>query len=66
MDTTFIFLGVAVIILLYTIFYFMNGKDSLATKIDLQQKQPDIAVEKLTKPESAKYSFELWTYVWIQ
>jgi len=64
MDTTFIFLGVAVIILLYTIFYFMNGEDSLATKIDLQQKQPDIAVEKLTKPESAKYSFELWTYVY--
>ena len=64
MDTTFIFLGVAVIILLYTIFYFMDGKDSLASKIDLQQKQPDIAVDKLSKPESAKYSFELWTYVY--
>lgn len=64
MDTTFIFLGVAVVILLYAIFYFMNGKDSLATKIDLQQKQPDIAVDKLTKPESVKYSFELWTYVY--
>lgn len=64
MDTTFIFLGVAVVILLYTIFYFMNGKDSLATKMDLQQIQPDIAVDKLTKPESAKYSFELWTYVY--
>ena len=64
MDTTFIFLGVAVVILLYTIFYFMNGKDSLATKMDLQQIQPDIAVDKLTKPESVKYSFELWTYVY--
>ena len=64
MDTTIIFLGVAVIILLYAIFYFMGGKDSLATKIDLLQKQSDISVDKLTKPESAKYSFEVWTYVY--
>ena len=64
MDTTFIFLGVAVVILLYTIFYFMGGNDSLATKVDLIQIQPAIAIDNLTKPDSAKYSFELWTYVY--
>jgi hypothetical protein len=64
MDTTFIFLGVAVVILLYTIFYFMGGNDSLATKVDLIQIQPVIAIDNLTKPDSAKYSFELWTYVY--
>lgn len=64
MDTTFIFLGVAVVILLYAIFYFMNGKDSLASKVDLLQVQPPIPIDKLTKPDSAKYSFELWTYVY--
>lgn len=64
MDTTFVFLGVAVVILLYTIFYFMGGKDSLASKVDLLQIQTPIPIDKLTKPESAKYSFELWTYVY--
>jgi hypothetical protein len=64
MDTTFIFLGVAVVILLYTIFFFMGGKDSLATKVDLLQIQAAIPSDKITKPESVKYSFELWTYVY--
>ena len=64
MDTTFIFLGVAVVILLYTIFYFMGGKDSLATKVDLLQIQAAIPNDKITKPESVRYSFELWTYVY--
>ena len=64
MDTTFIFLGVAVVILLYTIFYFMGGKDSLATKVDLLQIQAAIPSDKITKPESMRYSFELWTYVY--
>ena len=64
MDTTFIFLGVAVVILLYTIFYFMGGKDSLATKVDLLQVQAAIPNDKITKPESVRYSFELWTYVY--
>jgi hypothetical protein len=64
MDTTIIFMGVAVVILLFAVFYFMTGKDSLASKVDLIKIQPPISIDKLTKPDSAKYSFELWTYVY--
>lgn len=64
MDSTLILLGVAIVVLLYSIFYFMGGKDSLASSVDLLQIQADILIDKITKPESAKYSYELWTYVY--
>jgi len=42
----------------------MTVADSLADRIDLMQVQTPITADKLTKPDSAKYSYETWMYVY--
>ena len=64
MDTSLIILGVALIIVLYYVFYFMMNRDSLADRLDLAQKQTTISSDKLTKPDNGKYSYETWMYVY--
>jgi hypothetical protein len=64
MDTSLIILGIALIIILYIVFFYMTAKDSLADRLDLAQTQIPILATSLTKPESAKYSYELWLYVY--
>jgi len=64
MDTSLIILGVALIIVLYFVFYYMSMQDSLANRLDLGQIQTPITVEKLTKPGNTKYSYDLWMYVY--
>ena len=64
MDTSLIILGIALIIILYIVFFYMTAKDSLADRLDLAQTQTPILATSLTKPESAKYSYELWMYVY--
>jgi hypothetical protein len=64
MDTSLIILGVALIIILYIVFFYMTAKDSLADRLDLAQTQTPILATSLTKPESAKYSYEMWLYVY--
>lgn len=64
MDTSLIILGVALIIVLYYVFYFMMNRDSLADRLDLAQKQTEIVADKLTKPDNGKYSYEMWMYVY--
>ena len=64
MDTSLIILGVALIIILYIVFFYMTAKDSLADRLDLAQTQTPILATSLTKPESSKYSYELWMYVY--
>ena len=39
MDTSLIILGVALIIVLYYVFYFMMNRDSFAVRLDLSQTQ---------------------------
>ena len=64
MDTSLIILGVALIIILYIVFFYMTAKDSLADRLDLAQVQSPNLATSLTNPESAKYSYELWLYVY--
>lgn len=64
MDTSLIILGIALIIILYIVFFYMTTKDSLADRLDLWQAQSPILATSLTKPESAKYSYEMWLYVY--
>jgi hypothetical protein len=64
MDTSLIVLGVALIIVLYFVFYYMTARDSLADRLDLAQLQTPITADKLTKPGNGKYSYELWMYVY--
>ena len=64
MDTSLIILGVALIIVLYFVFYYMTARDSLADRLDLAQNQTAIVADKLTKPDNGKYSYEMWMYVY--
>lgn len=64
MDTSFIILGVALIVIIYIVFFYVTAKDSLADRLDLAQAQNPILSSSLTKPESSKYSYELWMYVY--
>ena len=64
MDTSLIILGIALIIILYIVFFYMTAKDSLADRLDLAQIQTPNLATSLTKPESAKYSYEMWLYVY--
>ena len=64
MDTSMIILGVALVVLIYIIFFYAAGTDNISARMDLAQSQTPIDSSKLTKPESAKYSYELWLYVY--
>lgn len=64
MDTSMILLGVALVMLIYIIFFYATGTDNISARMDLAQSQTPIDSSKLTKPESAKYSYELWLYVY--
>lgn len=64
MDTSLIILGVALVLVLYVVFFFTTAKDSLADKLDLAQVQTPIIATSLTKPQHSKFSYEFWMYVY--
>jgi hypothetical protein len=64
MDTSLIILGVALVLVLYVVFFFTTAKDSLADKLDLAQVQTPILATSLTKPQNSKFSYEFWMYVY--
>jgi hypothetical protein len=64
MDTSLIILGVALVLVLYVVFFFTTAKDSLADKLDLAQVQTPILASSLTKPQNSKFSYEFWMYVY--
>lgn len=64
MDTSMILLGVALVMLIYIIFFYATGTDNISARMDLAQSQAPIDSSKLTKPESSKYSYEMWLYVY--
>lgn len=63
MDTTTIILGV-ILILVITYFTFNTGSQELSQKLDLAQPQTAIPANSLDQPTSAKYSYEMWLYVY--
>lgn len=64
MDTTMILLGVALVVLIYIIFFYATGTDNISARMDLAQSPAPIDSSKLTKPESSRYSYEMWLYVY--
>jgi hypothetical protein len=63
MDTTIIILGV-ILILVITYFTFNKGSQELSQKLDLAIQQTAIPASSLDQPTSAKYSYEMWLYVY--
>ncbi len=63
MDTVTIFLGV-LLLLVIVYFVFYSGEKELTGKIDLSQEQTPVQASSLDQPSSAKYSMEMWIYVY--
>jgi hypothetical protein len=63
MDTVTIFLGV-LLLLVIVYFVFYSGEKELSGKIDLSQPQTAVQASSLDQPSSAKYSMEMWIYVY--
>ena len=63
MDTVTIFLGV-LLLLVIVYFTFNSGAQELSKKIDLHQEQTPVQASSLDQPSSAKYSIEMWIYVY--
>ena len=63
MDLSLVFLGVVLVVVLY---YFFNsgGTTVLSNKIDLSTDQVAVSKEQIPDPASAKYSYEMWLYVY--
>jgi len=64
METSTIFLLVAVVILIYIIFFVMTGTQTLTDKIDLAVGQPAIPASELVTPSASTYSYSMWLYVY--
>ena len=63
MDILTIFLGVLLVVIIFY-FTFNSGEQELSKKLDLGQPQTNISGKSLDQPASAKYSYEMWLYVY--
>ena len=54
-------LVVIIVYMLYTNYFSSTTK--LSGEIDMKDKTADITVDKLTKPDSTRYSYNIWIYV---
>lgn len=63
MDLSLVILGVIIVVILY---YFLNSGETaiLSKKLDLSTDQTAVSVENIPDPESAKFSYEMWMYVY--
>ena len=64
METSTILLIVAVVILIYIIFFVMTGTQSIMKKTDLAVAQPPMPASELVSPEASTYSYSMWVYVY--
>lgn len=63
MDIVTIFLGILLVIIIFY-FTFNSGEQELSKKLDLGKQQTDISGKSLDLPTSAKYSYEMWLYIY--
>lgn len=63
MNLSLVFLGVVLVVVLY---YFLNsgGTTVLSNKLDLSTDQVAVTKEQIPDTASAKYSYEMWLYVY--
>jgi len=64
MNVTSIILGVVLIVVLYYLYIYVFKKNKLASKLDLATSQTAIASTDISVPESTRYSYELWIFVY--
>jgi hypothetical protein len=64
METSTILLIVAVVILIYVIFFVMTGTQTIMKKTDLAVAQTPMTAAELVSPEASTYSYSMWIYVY--
>jgi hypothetical protein len=65
MDYLIILLGTLLVVIIVYMLYtnYFSSTTKLSGEIDMKDKTADITVDKLTKPDSTRYSYNIWIYV---
>lgn len=64
MNITSIILGVILIVVLYYLYVYVFKTNKLASKLDLATPQSAIASTDIAVPETKRYAYELWIFVY--
>ena len=64
MDITSIILGVVLIVVLYYLYVYVFKTNKLASKLDLATQQAAITSTDIAVPETKRYAYELWMFVY--
>lgn len=64
MDITSIILGVILIVVLYYLYVYVFKTNKLASKLDLATQQAAITSTDIAVPETKRYAYELWIFVY--
>jgi len=65
MDYLIVLLGTLLVVIIVYMLYtnYFSSTTQLSGEVDMKDKTADIAVDKLTKPDSTRYSYNIWIYV---
>jgi hypothetical protein len=64
MDITSIILGVILLVVLYYLYVYVFKTNKLASKLDLATPQSPIVSTDIAVPETKRYAYELWIFVY--
>ncbi len=64
MNTVAIVLGIVLLVVLYYLYVYFFKSNVLASKLDLATQQSAITAENLSKPDSTRYAYECWIFVY--
>lgn len=64
MDITSIILGVVLLVVLYYVYIYVFKTNKLASKLDLATSQAAIVSTDIAVPETKRYAYELWIFVY--
>lgn len=65
MNYLIVLLGTLLVVIIGYMLYtnYFSSTTKLSGEIDMKDKTADITVDKLTKPDSTRYSYNIWIYV---
>lgn len=64
MNTVAIVLGIVLLVVLYYLYVYFFKSNVLASKLDLATQQSAITAGNLSKPDSTRYAYECWIFVY--
>jgi len=64
MNIVAIILGVVLIVILYYLYVYFFKSNVLASRLDLATQQSAITSDNISKPDSTRYAYECWLFVY--